>query len=162
MIAWFWEKPDCTIQYILNWQIYCFSLSLSVVKIFFLSFIVNIIFLELSDAYWRLYMLLLNHCMYVYATSTQRDSSNADCRPFPMIPIQQSKQKRRTISCSCFACMYGTWHGKLNFFRGIPWLFRAERRGFSTRVPRNFRAGAAELPRYGAPFRTKITGTTRN
>ena len=29
----------------------------------------------------------------------------------------------------------------------IPWLFRAERRGFSARVPRNFRAGAAELPR---------------
>ena len=42
--------------------------------------------------------------------------------------------------------IYGTWHGKLNFFWGIPWLFRVERRGFSARVPQNFRAGAADFP----------------
>ena len=56
----------------------------------------------------------------------------------PAPPLHLTDVKLRT---------YGTWHGKLNFYRGILWLFRTERRGFSARVQRNFRAGAAELPR---------------
>ena len=74
------------------------------------------------------------------------------CKLYLNVLFKIENVKKEVVSdqyshMSRFLEAYGTWHGKLNFFRGIPWLFRAERHGFSARVPRNFCAGAAELPR---------------